>query len=603
MVRFPCVSCTASGGGLVLLSTFSRQIVTEVLAAIDIVEVVGQHVSLKEAGAGRYTGLCPFHQEKTPSFSVSRDRQFYHCFGCGKHGDAVDFLREMDGMSFVEALRALADRAGVQLPRQTMQDNRDDAERTSLMEVNKTAAGWFASMLTDGLKGSAARQYLKSRALKPETVKRFHIGFAPDSFDELPNALRGKGFSIGILEKSGLVRESKRGTHYAFFRNRLMVPIRDAAGHVVAFGGRDLSGEPDTAKYINTPENVIYRKGKMLYGLHEARDAIRKQGQVLIVEGYFDLMRCFDSGIENVVAPCGTALTTDQARLLGRYAKEAVVLFDGDSAGVRAALRSVGVLTAAGLSVRAVLLPEGQDPDDFVRARGADALREAVAEASDFVSFYVDMNASRLTSIEGRTDVARELFTILLGLDDELRRDEYLAQVARALQLDPWNVRREFNRLANEQHQDEDGAPGDSAPARLNHDEVEFLAALLAYAPLREQMQQALGTLTLEPGPLPEVLNALRASAPAEADALLENGDARALFAAAANREPPPMDKAEALAEKRITRLRRDALLAEADRLQEALREAERASDSERVMALLSQRMGIRRQIESLGAA
>jgi DNA primase len=585
------------------LGTYSRQIVSEVLAANDIVDVIGQHVTLKEAGGGRFTGLCPFHQEKTPSFSVNRDQQFFHCFGCGKGGDVVSFLREFEGLSFVEALRDLAERGGVRLPQQREYNDREEAERDALMRVGKAAARYFENQLNDGLKGSGARQYLKGRALKPETVKRFRLGFAPPSWDDLPNALRSEGFSVSLLEKSGLVRESRRGTHYAFFRNRLMVPIGDTAGHVVAFGGRDLSGEAETPKYINTPENVIYRKGKMLYGLHEARDAIRKQGQVLLVEGYFDLMRCFDTGIENVVAPCGTALTADQAKLLARYAKEAVVLFDGDSAGVRAALRSVGVLTAAGLSVRAVLLPEGQDPDDFVRAEGPDALRGAVADAEDFVSFYVAMNTERLRSIEGRTDVARELFTILLGLDDALRRDEYLAETARALQLDPWNVRREFNRLVREQ-EDGPATEAEGPPeVKTNHDDVEFVAALLADPALRTALQQQLGSLPLKPGALATVLNALRTDAPAETASQFEDDAARALFGAAANSEPPSADRAGALVAKRLTRLRRDALVAEADRLQEALREAERASDSERVMALLSKRMGIKREIESLGAA
>ena len=338
----------------------------------------------------------------------------YHCFGCGKGGDALDFVREFDGLSFSEALRKLADRGGIKLPAPTERESKEEHERDQLLKLNRFAASLFENTLKDPLKGGSARRYLKTRALKPETSERFRIGFAPDSWDILTQALRDTGTREAILLASGLLKRGDRGTTYAFFRNRLMVPIRDVSGNVVAFGGRDLSGDDAVAKYINTPENSVYKKGRVLYGLFEARDAMRREKRAILVEGYFDLMRCFDSGVENVVATCGTALTTAQAALLRRYVPEVVVVYDGDAAGIRAALRGVAVLNAAGLTVRALLLPDGQDPDDYVRGRGVDAFRADIDAAQDFVAFYVQMNADRLGTIEGRTDVAREIFTYVL---------------------------------------------------------------------------------------------------------------------------------------------------------------------------------------------
>jgi DNA primase len=277
--------------------------------------------------------------------------------------------------------------------------------------------------------------------LKPETIKRFGLGYAPDGWSSLLDAARTAGFKEPVAEASGLARRGDRDA-YDFFRNRLMIPIRDVSNNVVAFGGRDLGD--GTPKYINSPENALYKKSRVLYGLCEGRDAMRREKRAILVEGYFDLMRCFDAGIENVVATCGTALTPEQAGLIHRYVPEVVIVYDADAAGIRAALRGVGLLTDAGLTVRAMTLPDGKDPDDFIRAHGADAFRDLVDGALDFVTFYVRMSRDRLDTIEGRTTVAREIFTILASLNDELRRDEYLKRAARELNLHEWVCQGEF---------------------------------------------------------------------------------------------------------------------------------------------------------------
>ncbi len=417
------------------MAKYSREIVTQVLAATDIVEIVGASLELKPSGTNRYVGLCPFHVEKTPSFHVSRDRQQFYCFGCEKGGDAIAFVREFEGLSFIEALRKLADRAHIQLPAMTEREGKEEFLRARLIELGAFASRYFIENLKNPLKGGKARQYLKTRNLKDETTRKFGIGFAPDAWSEFRDAARTKGFTERELDASGLVKRGERGSYYDTFRDRLMVPIRDVSGNVCAFGGRDLSGDSQ-AKYINSPETVLYKKSRVLYGLHEARDALRKEKFALLVEGYFDLMRCVDSGIANVVATCGTALTPEQAALIRRYVPEVVVVFDGDAAGVRAALRGIAILTAAGLTVRALALPGGQDPDDFIQEHGVEEFHKLVDDSLDFVTFYIRMNHERLGTIEGRSDVAKEVFTIVQSVDDVLRVEEYLKRVASELDVD-----------------------------------------------------------------------------------------------------------------------------------------------------------------------
>ncbi|HOT50930.1 MAG TPA: toprim domain-containing protein, partial [Candidatus Hydrogenedentes bacterium] len=279
----------------------------------------------------------------------------------------------------------------------------------------------FQDCIGDVLKGGLGRQYLKTRELKPETVKRFGLGYAPDGGNRFVEAARAKGFKDNVIEASGLARRNERGL-FDFFRNRLMIPIRDISGNPVAFGGRDLGdGVP---KYINSPENALYKKTRTLYGLFEAREGMRREKRVLLVEGYFDLMRCFDAGIDHVVATCGTALTAEQAALIRRYVPEVVIVYDADLAGIRAALRGVSLLTNAGLTVRAMTLPDGKDPDEYIRKHGPESFRALADAAADFVTFYVRMSENRLDTIEGRTAVARELFVILAGINDELRVNE-----------------------------------------------------------------------------------------------------------------------------------------------------------------------------------
>lgn len=589
---------STTSAGVQPLAFYSHEIKAQVLAATDIVDLIGVYVELQPAGTGRFKALCPFHNEKTPSFHVTRDRQVYHCFGCGKGGDAFSFLTEYEGLSFPEALRRLADRAHITLPEISDGSPSEQKLRTRLLELGKFAARLYRENLESPLKGGIGRTYLKGRALKPETVARFGVGYAPESWSFLGDAARDKGFDEKLLLSSGLVKLGQRGGNYDFFRNRLMFPIKDVAGNVVAFGGRTLGDED--AKYINSPENAVYKKSRVLYGLYEAREAMRREKRALLVEGYFDLLRCFDAGIENVVATCGTALTPGQAALIHRYVPEVVVVYDGDAAGIKAAMRSMAILTEAGLTVKALALPDALDPDDYILREGAEAFRQHVAEGQDFVSFYVGMSGERLKTIEGRTEIAREVFGILAEISDEMRRDEYLKRLARRLQINEWTCRNEYIRWVRESERKAAFRRPASEPSELKplvKDDLDFIAALLTHEPLRRKAQESLRDVTMPEGAVTEVLKALFESDGVDLASRLENEEAVRLYVAAANQESS--GDHELLVARRIARIRRESLEAEDAHLQEELRAAERSTDTAKRDALLLRKVMIQKEIKA----
>ncbi len=584
------------------LPKYSREVIAQVLAANDIVDIIGPYVELKSAGSRRMKGLSPFSNEKTPSFMVGIERQTYHCFSTGQGGDAITFLMEVEGLSFTEALRKLADRAGVRLPAQTESDDRAEYLRTRLLEFGKFAAKFYRGRLEHPQVGRAGRAYLDTRKLNEETLSRFGVGYVPDGWSNLLDAARRDGYKEHILEASGLLKRGENGSLYDFFRNRAVFPIKDIPGNVVAFGGRDLGDSP--AKYINSPETAVYKKSRVLYGLHEARDAMRKEKYAILVEGYFDLMRCFDAGIENVVASCGTALTPEQAALVRRYVNEVVLVYDGDAAGVKAAMRGTGVLTAAGLTVRAMALPDNQDPDDFVLDQGAEAFRKLVEEAPDFVSFYVAMSGGQTGSIEGRTTVVQELFGILQGMDDEVRRDEYLKRVGQELGLHDWACRREFEnfrRRASRRPVRQTKEP--AAPVQpVSEDDYDFLAALVQDEALLAKAKEAMAAMAPAPGPVGEVLLELFRSGPDGILHELESEEARGLYAAAASRGSVSGEQAAELVDKRINRLEQEALRAEAARTLEEIQAAVKAGDNDRVGELFARKVALQQQLEKVAA-
>jgi DNA primase len=408
--------------------------VERVREATDVVQLIGQYVNLKRAGRS-FKGLCPFHNEKTPSFMVSPERQMYHCFGCHKGGDVFSFLMEHDGVSFVEALRTLGERAGVEVETRRPRDAGNDG----LYDAAERAARFFVSRL-ERPEGEPVRRYVRKRGLSPAVVERFRLGAAPNAWEDLGRVLREDGVAEATLLALGLVarRAQAGGGVYDVFRNRLVIPIGSLSGRVVGFGGRVLpgaDGEAGGPKYLNSSDSPIYHKGQLLYGLAEARAAIRRQDAVILTEGYLDFLSLFQAGLEHVVAACGTAFTPQQAALLQRYTHRAYILGDSDPAGRRAAVRTAGLLLEHGFLVYLVELPSGYDPDSFVREHGPAALETRVREAPSYIGAMKLLVDRRAGDLAVKERVLRHLLDDLARVADPVLRELYTAELGRAFGL------------------------------------------------------------------------------------------------------------------------------------------------------------------------
>ncbi len=390
------------------MARYGDNAIDEVRQRADIVEIIGAHVRLRRAGRN-FVGLCPFHNEKTPSFSVNAERGFYHCFGCGAGGTVFNFMMKIEGLSFPEAIRSLATRYGVSLPEQKY-DGPAAAERDALASANQTAAEFYAHVLWNTHDGELAREYLRSRGITVETARAFMLGFSPARPASLAKALEKRGLTEAGI-KAGVVKRDAMGLHDAF-RARVMFPIRDAQGKVIAFGGRVLDAR--MPKYLNSPESSAYSKTRTLYGLHEARQAVASQDRVIIVEGYFDVIALWQAGFRETVASCGTSLTVEQLRLLSRYTKNVFACFDGDNAGRKASLRALEIFLQAGLLGRGIFIPGGFDPDTLVRERGAASLEELINASELLVDYFLKEQAREAKgSLAGRARGAEKVADLL----------------------------------------------------------------------------------------------------------------------------------------------------------------------------------------------
>jgi DNA primase len=401
---------------------------------VRIAELVGESVSLKRRGRSM-VGLCPFHAERTPSFTVNEEGGFFHCFGCGEHGDAFAFVMKTRGLTFPEAVEQLAERVGVELPRQEG-GGEPRTGTAALWDVHRVAQAFYQSALA-ARSGERARVYLAERGVSRASIERFGVGWAPQTGDALVRHLEGQGVGLDAAQQAGLVLQGRRGP-YDRFRGRVTFPIADSSGRVAAFGGRVLpelaQGDDPPPKYVNSAESPIFHKGRMLYGLGLAREAIRATGRVLVVEGYLDVVALAQHGIEEVVAPLGTALTADQLRVLRRFTDRVVACFDGDAAGRRAAARSFTTFVEAGLWGHAAFLPAGEDPDSFVRTEGPDRLRELIDAPTPLVETFVrSLAGPRPDATARHADAAREVVRVLAQLSDPLEREPLVRLAAHYL--------------------------------------------------------------------------------------------------------------------------------------------------------------------------
>ncbi len=424
---------------------YDEQLIRDIESRVDIVELIGETVTLTRKG-NRYWGLCPFHGEKTPSFCVSRDRQMYYCFGCHEGGNVYSFLMKNQGMEFVEALRYLAQRAGVKLPEP--EKRQQNQEREEFLRLHQAAAGYFRRMLKDPA-GKAAREYLERRGVTEESVEKFGLGFATENWSGLSDYLTQQGFSRQQMEKSGLVRVSdKNGRLFDLLRNRVIFPIYQYDQSVIAFGGRTMEKDVQP-KYLNSPETPIFSKRRNLYGLSFARSYMREQSQAFLVEGYMDCLKMSQAGIRNVVASLGTAFTGEQASLLHRYVERVVLLYDGDEAGQRETIRASGLLQQEGIGVEVLTLPDGMDPDEFVSAYGKSGFDDFVKDnRQSVIAFKLNRwlnNQSGRPDREKTSQLLRELRADFKRLPGEMERDYHVELLTMKLGIPENLIRRELN--------------------------------------------------------------------------------------------------------------------------------------------------------------
>jgi len=429
---------------------FPQTFIDDLKRQADIVRIVQDYVSLKKTGAN-WVAPCPFHKETKPSFSVSPAKEMFFCFGCHKGGTVFTFVMEIERVDFPEAIKIVAEKSGMPLPKM-VDDSRFEArkrESDQVIELNQWAMTWWEDQLNSkSAPAQAAREYLEQRGITEETQKTFRLGFAPDRWDALSTHLRQKGATKEQLEQSGLVVKKDEGGSYDRFRGRLMFPVIDAQGHPIAFGGRvlDPEGEP---KYLNSPETAAYTKGRHLYGLNLTRDEIRRQGFAILVEGYLDLIVPYQIGVRNVVASLGTALTPEQVKLIGRFARKVVVNYDGDRAGVQAAKRAIETILAEDLEVKVLVLPDNADPDDFIRKHGATEYQKRRGEAQPHIQFVIDqaVRDRNLHSPADKAAAVEEALPFVRAVRSRIQKREYFDITMDALRVQPEQRRELWQRI------------------------------------------------------------------------------------------------------------------------------------------------------------
>jgi DNA primase len=595
-----------------------EEVIAEILRRTDIVELIGGHLPLKAAGR-THKALCPFHTEKTPSFVVNPERQIFHCFGCGEGGDAIAFLVKHERLTFPEAVRTLAERAGVALPARGGGPSEGEG-RLPLLEVQRQALEHFRENLR-GPEGSAARQYLAGRGLTAPLIERFQLGYALPRWDGLLRALKTRDHPDRLLEAAGLIVARQTGTgHYDRFRNRLMIPIWDVSGRVVGFGGRALDGSE--VKYINSPETAVYRKGTHLYALNLAARAIRERDRALVVEGYFDAIMLHAHGFDYAVAALGTALTTEQARLLGRYATTVVLLFDPDAPGIEAARRSLEHLINVDLDWRIVLLSGGLDPDAFVRTHGAAAFSAALDAAQDLVEFFLDRRVSGLDIADPvqRARAVDALVEVVGAIDNPIRREGYVQLVAQRTGITDRSlleaVARQRGRVGRQDAAQASSAPDVASPPSAEEQLIyiglnypawrERIAAALTAEDVRDPILRHIFTEFIQAGdPVPSAGSEGNARPlslqPPDVQRRLSSLWARDPWSVAAG-EPGdfPTGEEEAKALRRtvddcLARLSQARSATERQALRQALEAADRRGDPEQALRLLAEHPSVKR--------
>jgi len=430
---------------------FSPATLEQVRAASDIVDVIGACIPLKRAGAN-FVALCPFHKEKSPSFNVNPQKQIFHCFGCHKGGDVFSFVKDYENIDFPDAVRRLAERARIPLEMDSQGGHPETRHlKDQLLQIHEQITQRWQTALASDPAGQGARDYLARRGVGQEAIELFRLGYAPEAWDDTVNWSKSKNFESAVMEQSGLILRKEGTDHfYDRFRGRLIFPICDEQGRVIGFSGRVLSGDEKTAKYVNSPESPIFTKGKVMFGLDKSKRALLDKRSAIICEGQLDLIACYMAGVTNVVAPQGTALTADHARILKRYVEEVTLCFDSDNAGHKAAVRPLESLLAAGLAIRVATLPAKYDPDSYVKEFGGPAFRELIENAEGFMDYYLDRLCvlHDVASDLGRRAIVKAMAEAAHKTGNDVLLDTYAQMTAQRLRVDAQAVRNEFKKLS-----------------------------------------------------------------------------------------------------------------------------------------------------------
>lgn len=570
----------------------------------DIVRVIGEYIRLKKSGAQNFSGLCPFHGEKTPSFSVHAVRQFYHCFGCGQHGDVFSFVQKIENTGFSEAVRIVAQKCGIALPRREFsspEQERESLERRKLLDLHELATAWFEEQLRSP-EGARAREYLTGRGVTAAAIQQFRIGYAPDSFGALRDLLQGAALPE-LLRRSGLFSSKEQedgapGPLYSRFRKRITFPIRNESGRTIAFTARALDADEKSGpKYLNSPETPLYSKGQVLFNLDKARQAIRQQDVALLVEGQMDCITAYMAGIQNVLASSGTAFSEAQARLLSRYTKRLIVNFDPDTAGANAAERSIALLTEEDFEIRVVTLEGGLDPDRFVRERGVKAYLDALSGARRHSDYLIDRAQKLFPSrtAEAKSKAVDFLLPHIRRSPNPIIRQDFAADAAQKLGIDSALMREELKRAAARK-----GRPA-VAPKEIAVNEAErVLLRAMCSQPGSPLFLQAVGALEeqsewFEGLGSAEMLHALRLRGDSEPLAAMEDPRQRALLASILLGESEPVDPGAVAAALETLRYRR--LERQQRRIRSEIAEAERRRDTALISLLIAEKREIDRKM------
>ncbi|MEJ2194721.1 MAG: DNA primase [Ignavibacteriaceae bacterium] len=426
----------------------SESKIEEVRASANVVDIISEYVQLRKRGKN-YIGLCPFHSEKTPSFTVSDEKQIFHCFGCHTGGNIFKFLMEYKKISFVESVQEVAEQLGIPLDYYEAGKEEEQSEQEVLYDINTEAAKYFLNNLLNDKESEGARNYLKERNVKTQTLRAFGLGYTLKGWENFINFAKGKGIDLDKAAALGLIGKNNDGKYYDKLPGRLIFPIFSPNGRVVAFAGRTMDPDEKAAKYINSPESLIYRKSRVLYGLSHAKDEIRRLGKAILVEGYMDLITLYQNNIKNVVAVSGTALTDEQVQLLARYTKDVVLLFDSDTAGIKASMRSIEMLLKLDIEVKVVSLPKGEDPDSYINKYGKDKFDDLLKKAENFIEFesrYYD-SLGKFDDPSSAAAAIRELVKPLAIINDELKRNLLIKKIAKKFNLREMLLESELNKV------------------------------------------------------------------------------------------------------------------------------------------------------------